>query len=167
MRALYCLALVSLCSMSCAHAQDPTKAAPGQYTRGPENEHVKIVYIHYGPHARSPMHEHPAGVVVSITDARLRFTGPDGATHEVSALRGEALYYPPTKHAVENLTDAPYNGVFIEIKSGRGQGAGLRKHGVHAEDQVMQALLPASTIDKASRRGSGTPEAKLGAPPTP
>jgi quercetin dioxygenase-like cupin family protein len=117
LKAVYRLALVCLCGMACAWAQDPTKAAPNQYTHGPENKYVKVVYIHYAPHSKSPMHEHPAGVVVNVSDGHLRFTEADGKTHDISALRGETRYFPATKHMVENLADTPYDGVYIEIKS--------------------------------------------------
>ncbi|HKF22863.1 MAG TPA: hypothetical protein VKE93_14930 [Candidatus Angelobacter sp.] len=139
------LALMSLCAVACARAQDPTKAAPGQYTHGPENKNVKIVYIHYGPHAKSAMHEHPAGVVVNVSDGHLRFTEADGKTHEISALRGEARYFPATKHMVENLADTPYDGVYIEIKGP--STVGSLKNETH-DDQIAQALLLASTVDK-------------------
>ena len=158
LKAVYRLAAVFLCAVACGRAQDPTKAAPGQYTHGPENKYVKIVYIHYGPHAKSAMHEHPAGVVVNVTDGHLRFTEADGTTHEISALRGEARYFPATKHMVENLADTPYDGVYIEIKSA--PAVSSLKNGVREEDRVIQALLLASTTARTPREGSSTPPAK-------
>ena len=138
------LAAISLCVMVCARAQDPTKVAANQYKRGPENKYVKMVYIHYAPHAKSVMHEHPAGVVVNVTDGHLRFTEADGKTREISALRGEARYFPATKHTVENLSDTSYDGVYIVVKCAGDSAAAHKKRG-REEDPVMAALLLAPT----------------------
>lgn len=160
LNAVYRLALVFLCATACARAQDPLKVAPGQYTHGPENKYVKIVYIHYGPHTKSAMHEHPAGVVVNVTDGHLRFTEADGTTHDISALRGEARYFPATKHTVENLADTPYDGVYIQIKStGTSALSSLKAHAPE-EDRVIQALLLASTTAKDPQHLSRAPVAR-------
>jgi len=159
LKAVCLQAVVCLCAMASARAQDPVKAAPGQYTHGPENKYVKIVYIHYGPHAKSAMHEHPAGVVVNVTDGHLRFTEADGKPHEISALRGEARYFPATKHMVENLADTPYDGVYVEIKPA--PAASLLKNGMSEEDRVAQALALASVMAKTQQHPSAAPAAKL------
>ena len=51
----------------CALAQDPTKVEPKHYKLDFENERVQVVSVHYGPHEKSALHDHPGGVVVSIT----------------------------------------------------------------------------------------------------
>jgi hypothetical protein len=107
---------VLLLATSGALAQDPTKVEPQHYKIAFENENVQVVYIHYGPHERSSLHEHPSGVVVSITDAHLRFTDQAGQTSVVFSKHGEARWFPPFKHVVENLGDVAYDGVYIGIK---------------------------------------------------
>jgi quercetin dioxygenase-like cupin family protein len=104
-------------------AQDPTRVAPTHYRLGFENDHVQVVYVHYGPHERSPMHDHPAGVVVNITDGHLRFTDENGKTQEIFSRRGEARWFPAFKHKVENL-GGTYEGVYVGVK-----GNPDRKHG--------------------------------------
>jgi quercetin dioxygenase-like cupin family protein len=81
-----------------------------------ENERVQVVNVHYGPHEKSEMHDHPGGVVVVITGGHLRFTDQNGKVTEVFAKEGEARWFPPFKHRVENLGDEPYNAVYIGIK---------------------------------------------------
>jgi quercetin dioxygenase-like cupin family protein len=100
-----------------ALAQDPTKVEPTHYRRGFENEHVDVVYVHYGPHEKSVMHDHPGGVVVNLTGGHLRFVDQNGTTTEVNAKPGEARWFAPFKHRVENLGDAPYNAVYIGVKA--------------------------------------------------
>jgi beta-alanine degradation protein BauB len=99
-----------------AAAQDPTKVEPKHYKLHFENDRVQVVDVHYGPHEKSEMHEHPGGVSVSVTGGHLRFTDPNGKVTEVYAKPGEARWFPPFKHKVENLGDEPYNGIYIGIK---------------------------------------------------
>ena len=72
--------------------------------------------MHYGPHEKSVLHEHPGGVVVILTEAHLRFTDENGKTREIFSKPGEARWYPPFKHKVENLGDTPYDAVYIGMK---------------------------------------------------
>lgn len=108
--ALVCLAT------ACALGQDPTKVEPKHYTRSFENERVDVVSVHYGPHEKSALHDHPGGVVVSLTEAHLRFTDESGKVREVYSKAGEARWYPPFKHRVENLGDTTYDAVYIGVK---------------------------------------------------
>ena len=102
--------------MNFAGAQDPTKVAPQHYKLHFENERVQVLDIHYGPHERSVMHEHPAGVVVNITAGHLRFTDENGKVQEVYSLAGETRWFPRAKHTVENLGDQTFNAVYIGLK---------------------------------------------------
>ncbi len=99
-----------------ALGQDPTKVEPKHYRLDFENDRVQVVSVHYGPHEKSVLHDHPGGVVVILTEAHLRFTDENGKTREVFSKPGEARWYPPFKHKVENLGDTPYDAVYIGIK---------------------------------------------------
>jgi len=109
--ALVCLATASVL------AQDPTKVEPKHYKLDFENDKVQVVTVHYGAHEKSALHEHPGGVVVSLTAAHLRFTDEAGKVREVYSKPGEARWYPPFKHRVENLGDTSYEAVYVGIKS--------------------------------------------------
>jgi quercetin dioxygenase-like cupin family protein len=98
-------------------AQDPTKVEPRHYKLDFENDKVQVVTVHYGPHEKSALHDHPGGVVVSLTEAHLRFTDENGKVREVYSKPGEARWYPPLKHRVENLGDTAYEGVYIAVKT--------------------------------------------------
>lgn len=99
-----------------ALAQDPTKVEPKHYKLDFENDRVQVVSVHYGPHEKSAMHEHPGGVVVSLTEAHLRFTDENGKVREVFSKAGETRWYPPFRHKVENLGDTTYDAVYIAVK---------------------------------------------------
>ena len=108
--AFVCLATAS------SLAQDHTKVEPRHYKLDFENDKVQVVSVHYGPHEKSVIHEHPGGVVVILTAAHLRFTDENGKTREVFSKPGEARWYPPFHHRVENLGDTPYDAVYVGIK---------------------------------------------------
>ena len=108
--------LLLLCGLATAGlAQDPTKVEPKHYKLNFENDHVQVVAVHYGPHEKSEMHDHPGGVVVSLTGGHLRFTDQNGKAQEVYAKAGETRWFPPFKHKVENLGNETYNAVYIGI----------------------------------------------------
>ena len=106
-------------------AQEATKVEPTHYRVAFENESVRVVDIHYGPHERSVMHQHPSGVAVYITEGHFRFTDESGKVIEASAKAGEARWFPPFTHKVENLSDKPFDGVYIEIKPQRRANNGV------------------------------------------
>ena len=127
-----CLAVAS------SLGQDPTKVEPKHYKLDFENEKVQVVSVHYGPHEKSAIHEHPGGVVVILTAAHLRFTDENGKTREIFSKPGEARWYPPFHHRVENLGDTPYDAVYIGIK-------GLSSASIGTKD-------PMSAMDEDTKR---------------
>ena len=112
-----CAAVIVCLSVNAALAQDPTKVEPKHYRLVFENDKVQVVSVHYGPHEKSELHEHPGGVVVIVTGGHLRFTDQNGKVTETFAKSGEARWFPPFKHKVENLGDEPYNAVYVGIKN--------------------------------------------------
>ena len=110
------LMLLVCLAATCCLGQDPTKVEPKHYKRDFENDRVDVVAVHYGPHEKSVLHDHPGGVVVSLTEAHLRFTDENGKVREVFSKAGEARWYPPFKHRVENLGDTAYEGIYIGLK---------------------------------------------------
>jgi quercetin dioxygenase-like cupin family protein len=115
-RYLAVASLVLTLAMSVA-AQEPTKVEPRHYSLAFENEYVEVVNVHYGPHEKSALHDHPGGVVVVLTGGHLRFTDQNGKVTEVYSKAGESRWFPPFKHRVENLGDTPYNAVYIGMKA--------------------------------------------------
>lgn len=53
---------------------------------------------------------------MSLTKSHLRFTDENGKVREVFSKPGEARWYPPFKHRVENLGDNSYEAVYIGLK---------------------------------------------------
>jgi beta-alanine degradation protein BauB len=135
--ALVCLATAF------ALGQDPVKVEPKHYARSFENEHVDVISVTYGPHEKSVLHDHPGGVVVSITEAHLRFTDENGKVREVFSKPGEARWYPPFKHKVENLGDTTYRAVYIGIKPRPGTASNSAAHPTTAMDEETTRIVAA------------------------
>jgi quercetin dioxygenase-like cupin family protein len=132
---LFCAGLFLCLAAHLALAQDPIKVESRHYKLDFENDRVQVLSVHYGPHEKSALHDHPGGVVVSITEGHLRLTDENGKTREVFAKAGEARWYPPLKHRVENLGDEPYNAVYIGIKGKLATASTGSKEPVAAMDE--------------------------------
>jgi quercetin dioxygenase-like cupin family protein len=98
-------------------AQDAVKTDPKHYTVISENDQVRILKIHYGPHEKSIMHSHPASVVVYLSGGNVKFHMPDGKTMDVSGKPGEAMYAEGMSHNPENMSDQPMEAILVELKS--------------------------------------------------
>ena len=109
--------LLILSGLVTSLAQDPTKVEAVHYKIAFENATVQVVNVHYGPHEKSGMHDHPGGVVVVITGGHLQFTDQNGTVTDVFSKPGESRWFPPFRHKVENVGDTAYNAVYIGMKT--------------------------------------------------
>lgn len=105
-----------LCLAPIVLAQDAVKVDPKHYTVVSENDRVRILKVHYGPHEKSVMHSHPATVAVFLTDAKGQFAYPDGKKKEFTVKAGEAQYDAATTHLPENTGDAGMDVIVVELK---------------------------------------------------
>jgi hypothetical protein len=108
-----------------AEAQDAVIAVPGSYKQQFENEWVRIVRVHYPPHAKLPAHAHPA---IACAYVYLNDSGPVVFHHAGADAR--AATRPPTKagafrvfrgveeiHGVENASPLPSDFLRVEFKT--------------------------------------------------
>ena len=105
-----------VCVAERASAQDPVKVDATHYKVEFENDQVRMLRIHYGPHEKSIMHVHPNAVAVFLTANRSKFALPDGKSEERSWKVGDATWTPAETHLPENLTDKPLDLVLVELK---------------------------------------------------
>ncbi len=106
-------------------------------------------------HEKSALHEHIGGVVVSLTEAHLRFTDENGKVREVYSKPGEARWYPPFKHKVENLGDTSYEGVYIGVKGRIATGSNGSSDPLTAMDEEMNKIVAAFFWHPESRECIG------------
>ncbi len=141
-RKLFWMFAFSVFAISATLAQDAFKVEPTHYKLDFENETVQVVNVHYGPHEKSNLHSHPGGVVVTLTPGHLKFTDEHGKVRETHSLAGEARWFPPFKHSVENLGDTPYNAIYIGIKTYKNSGSA----GKPAKNQDAKLMTDPKTL---------------------
>ena len=111
-----CITLLLASVAQVAMAQDPVAAAPGQYKVEFEDDAVRVLRVVYAPGEQSAMHEHPDSVAVYITGGHIRITLPDGRVGEPRVPPGATMRHAAGSHAIENLGDAPFELVLVELK---------------------------------------------------
>ncbi len=108
--------VMCLCLSPIVSAQDAVKTDPKHYSVISENDQVRILKVHYGPHEKSIMHSHPATVAVFLTDAKGQFSFPDGKTTPFTVKAGGTQYDAATTHLPENTSDAGMDVIVVELK---------------------------------------------------
>lgn len=125
MKKIPILALAITLTMTALAAQDPLTALPESYKQQFENEWVRVVRVHYGPHAKLPAHAHNA---LPAAYVYLNDSGPVLFKH-IGTSYGAATR-PPTKtgsfriyrgleeiHEVENTSERPSDFLRVEFKT--------------------------------------------------
>jgi len=98
-----------------AAAQDPVRVR-SDFKTEIENKWVRVLREKRGPHEKAPMRQHPASVVVFLTNYDQRITGADGKVQEVTRKAGDVSYTEAVTRSEENLSDQPLEAVVIELK---------------------------------------------------
>jgi quercetin dioxygenase-like cupin family protein len=115
-RLVFFVAVMCVCVAPILSAQDAVKVDPKHYSVVSENDQVRILKVHYGPHEKSVMHSHPATVAVFLTDAKGTFTFPDGKKEDFTVKAGQSQYGAAGTHLPENTGDAGMDVIVIELK---------------------------------------------------
>lgn len=108
-----------------ASAQDPLKAAPQNYQLEFENEWVRVVRVHYGPHEKIPEHFHNerSAAYVYLNDSGpiifKHINLPYANVTRAETKAGGFRVYKGLKevHAVENPTATPSDFLRVEFKT--------------------------------------------------
>ena len=79
--------------------------APALYKVAIDNVWVHVLRETVAPHEKSPVHSHPATVVVYLTATRGHHAG-------------DVTYNEPGMHSEENISDRPAEAIVIELKTG-------------------------------------------------
>ncbi len=81
-----------------------------------ENAWVKVTRGRLPAKAKGPVHTHPQYIGVILSDARVRAHMTDGTTRDLTGKRGEVSWRAPVTHSIENLADAPFEAIDVNIK---------------------------------------------------
>jgi quercetin dioxygenase-like cupin family protein len=117
MRAIFLTITLTLCVAVSVLAQDHAKVDPEHVKVVAENDQVRVLRYHYGPHEKSAQHSHPDNTVdVALTKGMVRLVSSDGKSVVHSVEAGAVNLNPASTHIVENLGDTPFEGLSIEPK---------------------------------------------------
>lgn len=96
---------------------DPLEVDPKHYKLEYEDDRVRVLRIRYGPQEKSVMHAHMPGVVVMLSDCDFRFYFPRGKVQNIFGRVGQVFCFEEAyEHQPENLSDKPFEAIFIELK---------------------------------------------------
>jgi len=132
-----------------ALAQDPVKVDANHYKVMFENDQVRVLRIHYNPKEKSVMHEHPASVVVFLSNSKTRFTLPDGSATTEAGKAGQVRFSEAGKHLPEDIGATPVEAVLVELKGKSGMGSAVAldpvkvdptRHKVEVENDKVRVL---------------------------
>lgn len=97
--------------------QDAVKLSPQYYKVLLDNDQVRVIEYRLKPGEREVTHSHPAGVLYSLGEAKLRVTYPDGRVEDIVATGGEAHWRNPVTHALENTGNTDAHALVVEPKN--------------------------------------------------
>jgi hypothetical protein len=134
-------ALLVMGAAASAIAEEPTPsgvppcvdncAAPVDARFVIENDYVQVLRLSIPAHARTPMHDVTARVVVWLSDAHFVDRYADGKVIDETRKAGDAEWVPARRHSGENLSDRPMEFIAVVLK---GDACGERPS-PHARDR--------------------------------
>jgi quercetin dioxygenase-like cupin family protein len=144
LRRLVFALLYSGLPLACASgpgSQDPVKISPELYRVALENEYVRVLDVHVKPGGTSPMHSHPALVIYSLSDAKVKFSFPDGKTVDAELKNGQAMWSEPVTHAADNLGTTEAHVLNFELKAAARESAPAGEDAAKAAPDVYKVVL--------------------------
>lgn len=108
------IALVMCLAATTTVAQDMAKVAPGHVKVLLDNDKTRVLDVQFKAGEKLAMHSHPAYILYSFSDAKLKTTLGDGKVAETAFKAGETRWSDKVTHANEALTDI--HVLVIEIK---------------------------------------------------
>ena len=95
---------------------DPVKLDPQHHTVPVENSRVRVLRTVLEPHLKSPLHDHPAYVVVYLTELHTTMTLADGKKVDNPRKPGEIAWRDAYSHVTENIGDKTAVEIQVELK---------------------------------------------------
>jgi quercetin dioxygenase-like cupin family protein len=107
---------LSLITPATLFAQDPVKVDPAHHKVEIDNADVRVLRITFAPGEKAPLHDHPNGVAVFLSDGMNRLTTPGQKPTENPQKRGDVVLLNAGKHSVENVGKTRTEVLLVELK---------------------------------------------------
>ncbi|MDP8988683.1 MAG: hypothetical protein M3N41_01210 [Acidobacteriota bacterium] len=105
-----------------AEKSDPVLTDPQHFHLELENEYVRVIRIHVGPHEKLSLYKHPdtKAVVVYLTDYNAKVTGAGGESSQLSYKAKQVRFVDASgAHQEENVSGSPAELIRVELKQAR------------------------------------------------
>src|SRR5258708_28995689 len=111
--------------LAAGYSQDPVRTLPKNYQLAFENDLVRVIRVHYGPHEKLLVHDHPKTptIYVYLSDGGpVRFKHAETVPFvlERRAVKSGGFRLSAgrlEKHEVENISDTPNDFLRVELKA--------------------------------------------------
>lgn len=110
--------LLSVFVMREARAQDPLEVAPELYKLDFENEHVRVMEVHFKPGDKIAPHSHPDHFVYVLEAGKLKISHPNEVEpQEVELTAGQVVWVNAESHWAENIGTTNIRLLVVELKA--------------------------------------------------
>ncbi len=82
-----------------------------------ENDHVRVVRVHFAPGESGPIVDKRARVIIVLSDSHASVTLPDGHTEVRDAKAGTVSFGNAGRQATNNIGATPLENIVVELKS--------------------------------------------------
>ncbi len=104
--------------MSEHNSQDAAVAASKTHKTLFENDKVRVLEVQIAPGEKEPLHLHPYKSITIIQEpATLKYFDKDDKLISEIVAEGVSWIEPVELHAAQNVSDTPFHGYRIEMKS--------------------------------------------------
>ena len=111
--------LAALAGAGAAQAQDAAKVQSSAFKVVLDNDKLRVLEFNSRPGmgtCGSGMHSHPAGLMIPLTDIKMRFALPDGKTGVAEVKGGTAMWLEARTHETENVSGRDIQALLVELK---------------------------------------------------
>jgi beta-alanine degradation protein BauB len=98
------------------YTRDPVKVDAEHHTVDFQNDRVRVLRTILVPHLKSPLHDHPAYVVVYLTELHTTMAITGGKTVDNPRHKGDVAWRDAMQHATENIGAQTASEIQIELK---------------------------------------------------
>jgi hypothetical protein len=99
-----------------SYTRDPVKLDAEHHLVDFENDRVRVLRTILVPHLKSPLHDHPAYVVVYLTELHTTMAITGGKTVDNPRHKGDVAWRDAMQHATENIGPQTASEIQIELK---------------------------------------------------
>ncbi len=108
--------MLAIVAFAAGQTMDPVKLSPQYYAMRIDNPRVSVYEYRLAPGQKEVMHSHLPGIVISLSEAVIKVTLPDGTSSTHKAANGDVMWRDNITHAIENTGQTEAHAYAVELK---------------------------------------------------